>query len=69
VDPPQVRTNLVLLDLRKTAFDGPGLAAAARERGVLTGAVGPWTLRLITHLDVDDAGVDRAIDVLTGLLA
>jgi threonine aldolase len=28
----------------------------------------PRTARLVTHLDVDDAAIDRAIEVLSGLL-
>jgi threonine aldolase len=63
-----VRTNLVLLDLAKCALDAPALAAAAAERGVLIAPMLPRVARLVTHLDVDDADVDRAIDVLTGLL-
>ncbi len=30
--------------------------------------MGPGAVRLVWHLDVDDAGTDVAIDVLTGLL-
>ncbi|GAA1413458.1 threonine aldolase family protein [Catellatospora coxensis] len=67
VDLDRVRTNLVILDLAKTALDAPTLAARAREQGVLVSALGPRTGRLITHLDIDDAGLDRAIDVLAAL--
>ncbi len=64
-DAARVRTNIVPLDLP----DAPALGAAARERGVLVSVLGPRTGRLLTHLDVDDAGVDRAIAVLTELLS
>ncbi len=46
----------------------PTVAGKAREEGVLVSALGPQFLRLVTHLDVDDAGIDRAIDVLAPLL-
>ncbi|GHJ45002.1 threonine aldolase [Catellatospora sp. TT07R-123] len=69
VDPERVHTNLVVLDLAKTAVDAPALGAAARERGVLMSVLGPRTGRLITHLDADDAAVDHAIEVLTGILS
>jgi len=69
VDASSVRTNLVLLDLSKAALDAPALTAAAAERGVLIAAMLPRIARLVTHLDVDDAGIDRAIDVLGSLLA
>ena len=69
VDPAQVRTNLVLLDLTKSALDAPALAAAAAEQGVLLAPMLPRLARLVTHLDVDDDGVDRAIGVLGALLS
>ena len=68
VDAAGVRTNLVPLDLSKAALDAPALAAAAADHGVLIAAMLPRTARLVTHLDVDDDGIDQAIDVLTRLL-
>jgi threonine aldolase len=69
VEAARVRTNIVSMDLRKTDWDARQLAAAAAERGVRVSVMGPRLNRLVTHLDVDDAGVDQAIDVLTGLLS
>jgi threonine aldolase len=69
VDAAGVRTNLVPLDLTKSALDAPTLAARAAEQGVLIAAMLPRVARLVTHLDVDDAGLDRGIEVLTSLLA
>jgi threonine aldolase len=68
VDLDRVQTNIVLADLTKASFDAPGLAAAAREAGVMVSVLGPKLVRLIAHLDVDDDDIDRAIEVLTGLL-
>ncbi len=67
VDAARVRTNVVPLDLTKSTVDAPTLGALARERGVLVSVLGPRFARLLTHLDVDDAGIDRAIDALTGI--
>jgi threonine aldolase len=64
-----VETNIVPLDLTGTGYDGPQLAAAAREQGVLLSVVGPRRVRMVTHLDVDDAAAARAADVVAGLLA
>ncbi|XVU30413.1 threonine aldolase family protein [Actinoplanes sp. CA-054009] len=69
VDPSRVRTNLVLLDLSKSALDAPTLTARAAEQDVLIAPMLPQIARVITHLDVDDAGTDRAIEVLTGILS
>ena len=68
VDAARVRTNIVPLDLSKSTLDAPGLGAAARAEGVFVSVLGPRTARLVTHLDLDDAGIDRAIEVLTGVL-
>ncbi|MEO8889832.1 MAG: GntG family PLP-dependent aldolase [Jatrophihabitantaceae bacterium] len=58
-----VATNIVVLDVA----DAAAVARAAAEQGVLVSALGPRFLRLVTHLDVDDDGVDHAIKVLARL--
>ena len=60
LDPATVRTNMV-------AFEHPDPAAVLRHlaaEGVLAGTVAPGVLRLVTSLEVDDAGVDRACRAL-----
>jgi len=69
VEAASVRTNLVFLDLSKAALDARALTAAAAERGVLLAPMLPRVARLVTHLDVDDDGIDRAVDVLGSLLS
>jgi threonine aldolase len=64
VDPAGVDTNIVVVD----DVAAPMVAEAAKARGVLVSQVGPRRLRLVTHLDVDRAGVERAADVLAGLI-
>jgi len=59
-----VETNIVPLDLSQSTMDAATLAAACRADGVLVSVVGPRRVRLVTHLDVDDAGIDRAIEAL-----
>jgi threonine aldolase len=68
VDATRVRTNIVPLDLTKSTVDVPGLAAAARARGVLVSVLGPRSARLVTHLDLDDTDIERAVEVLTAIL-
>jgi threonine aldolase len=68
VEPEHVETNIVVLDLRPTSWTAADLAAAAREEGVLVSALGPTFARLVTHLDVDDEGLEHASGVLTRLL-
>jgi threonine aldolase len=63
-DPSAVETNMVLLDDVPAAM----LAEGAKAQGVLISQVSATRIRLVTHLDVDRAGVDRAADVLAALL-
>jgi threonine aldolase len=64
-DPSAVDTNIVVLDVA----DAAEVAVRAAERDVLVSALGPRFLRLVTHLDVDDDGIDRAIEVLRPLVS
>jgi len=64
VDPASVETNMVVLD----DVNAPVLAEAAKAQGVLVSQVSRTRVRLVTHLDVDRAGIDRAADVLGELL-
>jgi threonine aldolase len=68
VDPSLVETNVVPLDLTKHALDAPAFAVKAKEQGLLLGVVGARRVRLVVHLDADDAAIDRAIEVLRTLL-
>jgi threonine aldolase len=69
VNAAKVRTNIVPLDLTRSTLDGAAAGAAAREQGILISVLGPYTARLVTHHDLDDAGIDRAIEVLTKVFA
>ena len=64
VDPASVETNMVVLD----GVAAPVVVEAAKARGVLVSQVSASRIRLVTHLDVDRAAVDRASEVLAELL-
>jgi threonine aldolase len=58
VEPPQ--SNILFVDLVGPAREkSAGLVEALAAQGVL--ATGLYRLRFVTHLDVDEAGVDRAV--------
>ncbi|MDN5795046.1 MAG: beta-eliminating lyase-related protein [Intrasporangium sp.] len=69
VVPDSVGTNIVIADVSAAGWTAPNFVAAALERGVRLYAVGPALVRLVWHLDVDDAATDHAVDVVTDLLA
>jgi threonine aldolase len=60
LDPTQVETNIVVFGYR----DPAALCAALEREGVLMGAVGPRTVRAVTHLDVDRTNIDTALAAL-----
>jgi threonine aldolase len=60
LDPAEVETNLVFFDVTG-ALDAPTAVERLLAHGVRLGALGPRTLRAVTHLDVDAAGIDRAL--------
>jgi threonine aldolase len=64
VDPATVETNMVVVD----DVEAPLVAAAAKAQGVLVGQVSARRIRMVTHLDVDRAGVERAAKVVTEVL-
>jgi threonine aldolase len=68
VDLATVETNVVLIDVPAGAA-AVAVSAACGSDGVLLSAVGPRRLRAVTHLDLDEAAIDRAIDVLRKSLA
>lgn len=66
LDPEHVRTNILILEL-----DGPDpdeVIASARLEGVLLMRYPGPRVRAVTHADVDDAGIERAISVLRRVL-
>lgn len=64
IDPATVETNIVGLDLAELDLTAAELAGKCKEAGLLIGALGPKYARLVTHLDIDDAGTEYAIDIL-----
>lgn len=63
VNVPEPETNIVMIEPAGRAFDREALVRALSARGVWMGLSGSRRIRAITHLDVDDAGIERAIAV------
>ena len=64
VDPQKVVTNIVIFDVRGTGQTAAEISAELGKRKVLAGATDKYSVRMVTHCDVDRAGVDRAIAAL-----
>ena len=61
VDLEAVQTNMVYVDVRGTGLDAAGFLERLAPSQVLPVLVGPTTLRAVTHLEIDDPGIDRAV--------
>jgi threonine aldolase len=61
-DPRKVETNIVLFPHP----DPPLLLAYLQDNGVLAGTIAPGTVRLVTHRDVGDDGIELACKAIAG---
>lgn len=62
-------TNMVFAMLdERIALTAPEVAARLAEQGVKVGAVGSRRFRLVTHHDVDDAAVERALTAFRSVM-
>ena len=62
LDPAAVSTNMVIFP-----HDNPAaLLGHLRDEGIVAGTIAPGVVRLVTHHDVDDDGVERACKAIAG---
>jgi threonine aldolase len=59
-DPDRVPTNMVIF----THPSPERVVDHLQAEGILSGTIAPGVLRLVTHHDVDDAGLERAVKAL-----
>ena len=62
-----VQTNIVIFELAN-GRDAASFVTGLRHRGVLASAIGPHSVRLVTHHDVDRASCERAALCIAGEL-
>jgi threonine aldolase len=62
IDLDAVQTNIVIFRLRKG--DAGAFVAGLKEKGVLASAIGPQSVRFVTHYDVDREACGRAAEVV-----
>ena len=65
LDPSKVETNIVIFEVP----DARGLSRELAERGVDISPLGERRMRAVTHLDVDRAGIESALDAFRAVLA
>jgi threonine aldolase len=64
-----VQTNIVIFGLRgkdgQSGGDAAAFSAALKQKGVLVSAIGPHSIRFVTHYDVDRAACERAAAIVS----
>jgi threonine aldolase len=69
IEPDLVQTNIVIFGVQRKDLDAPRLILSLGEHGIKALAVSQDRIRMVTHKDVDRAGVLRTLDVLRSILA
>jgi threonine aldolase len=69
MDPAKVRTNIVIFDCAKTGKTAVEWCEMLYKRGVWAQDTAVYSVRLVTHCDVDEAGIERALKVLQEVAA
>ena len=64
IDPKKVRSNIVIFDCSKTGKTAVELCDALYPQGVWAQDTALYSVRMVTHCDVDRAGCERALVVL-----
>ncbi len=68
LNPATVETNIVWFDVCGR-LGADQVAAALKEEGVLMGGYGQSRMRAVTHLDIDRAGIEVALDAIRRVMA
>ena len=67
IDLDAVQTNIVIFTLRNSG-DAAAFCAALKQKSVLASAIGPHSVRFVTHYDVDQAACKEAASIIVALL-
>ena len=68
VNPMNVETNIVSLDLSDISLNAAEFTLLLKNEGVLISALGPNFARVVTHLNIDDAGIEFAAEAMGKVL-
>jgi threonine aldolase len=69
IDAAKVVTNIVFFDVSGTGLTGYEISRLLAAQGILANATNAQSIRMVTHLDVDRAGCERAMKVLREVVA
>ena len=65
IDPAAVHSNIVIFDCSASGLNAVEICDALYAKGVWAQDTAPYSVRMVTHWNVDRAGIDRALAELT----
>jgi threonine aldolase len=68
IDPAGVRSNIVIFDCKASGMTAVELCDALHAKGVWAQDTALYSVRMVTHWNVDRAGMDRALTELQALM-
>ncbi len=68
IDPKKVVTNILIFDVTETGRTAADICAALAQQNILAGPTGKYAIRMVTHYDVDRAGIDQALAAIGEIL-
>ncbi|MBI3121227.1 MAG: aminotransferase class I/II-fold pyridoxal phosphate-dependent enzyme [candidate division NC10 bacterium] len=68
IDLARVQTNIVIFNVKRKDLDAPGLIVKLAEHGIKAFAITPDSIRMVTHKDVNRAGILKTLEVLRTIL-
>lgn len=69
LDPNKVVTNIVIFDVKGTGLTAEAISSALAKQKILCGPTGKFSIRMVTHFDVDRSGIDRALAAMRQISA
>jgi len=68
LNPDLIDTNIIFFDLDPELPTARSVASRLLESGVRIGAMGERRMRAVTHLDIDSAAIDTALEAMSEAL-
>lgn len=69
LNPAKIQTNIVIFDLKKSGRSSADFLQAIAEHGVLAVPVDNERVRMVTHLDVNRADIEKALKVVREVIS
>ena len=69
LDPAKVMTNIVIFDVRATGRTAAEICSELGKKKILSGPTDKYSIRMVTHCDVNRAGIENALSAIAEVLS